>query len=233
MPQAPVDLAQRPLVFTHIPKTAGTTINVGLRQVFADAAVFHLQRLEKDELRTLAADRGIQAYAGHLPFCQAAPAFAGSGRHPAFITVLRDPMERVLSAYSYAKGTPGERWHDLASRLDIDAFIAHMKKREPQFLVGKQCRFLCPKGQADADSAFGSLKENFALVGLQQDLGSFFHGIERLTGRQLPQPKRRNQSADRVQVESLSADTLKTLGQTMAADLQLYERTLAWLKERG
>lgn len=231
MPQAPYDLAERPIVFTHIPKTAGTTVNFGLRKAFPDSSAFHLQRQTDSELQALAADRKIKAYAGHLPYCRSAVAFAGSGRQPLYVTVLRDPIERVLSAYAYAKGTPKERWHDLANRLDINAFILHMQKEQPQFLVGKQCRFLSPDGQADADTAFLSLQENFALVGLQKNINDFFYGLEHLTGQKLPQPKRRNQSTQRVGREALDAATVKVLDATTVEDRKLYLRTQLWLAD--
>lgn len=231
MPLTSLDLVEHPLFFTHIPKTAGTSINFGLKKVFPDAVAFHLQRLTDSELKERAADRTIKVYAGHVAYNRSRAAFADSGRTPCYVTVLRDPIERILSAYSYAKGTPKERWYDLANSLDIDAFIRHMKKEQPQFLVGKQCRFLCPEGRADADTAFRSLKDNFSLVGLQKNLDEFFFGLERLTGRKLPQPTRQNQSSERVRRDALQPETLKTLEATTAADRKLYLRTLLWLAE--
>ena len=224
------DLAQRPLVFIHIPKTAGTTVNFGLRQAFPDASVFHLQRRSDEELAALAADRSLKAYAGHVAYGQAAKAFASTARRPHYVTVLREPVERILSAYSYAKGTPKERWHELANTHDINAFVALMNKRHPQFLTGKQCRYLCPKGTADANSAFHSLQANFGLVGLQQHLGLFFTGLEELSGRDLPRPKKRNQSLQRVERDSLDSKTLRILETATETDRQLYDLALTWLR---
>ena len=226
------NLAERPLVFIHIPKTAGTTINFGLRQAFPDESVFHLQRRNDEELATLAADQALKAYAGHVAYGQAARAFASTGRRPHYVTVLREPVERILSAYSYAKGTPKERWHKLANDHDINAFVALMKKQQPQFLTGKQCRYLCPDGSVDAHSAFHSLQANFRLVGLQRQLDLFFTGLEALAGRELPRPKKRNQSLQRVERDSLDNKTLKILEKATQTDRQLYDLALAWLSDR-
>ena len=230
MPAEDIDFTLQPLIFTHIPKTAGTTVNSGLRKAFPDQCAFHLHRRSEQELESLAADPALHVYSGHLPYMRAAAAFATTGRRPRYMTVLREPIDRILSAYSYARGTPKEHWHDLASSHDINAFVAAMKKKNPQFLVGKQCRFVCPKGSASAEAAFTSLMDNFALVGLQKDLEGFFLGIETLVGRPLPSPKRRNQSSKRVTQDELDAKTLKILEKATLEDRRLYHKTLEWLE---
>ena len=206
MKDAAFDAALRPLVFIHIPKTAGTTVNAGLRKAFEKRGAFHLQRRNIWELRKLTVQREVSVYCGHVSFKRMSTVFRATGRRPAFVTVLRDPIDRILSAYSYALETPRERWHELAKSHDINDFLDVAAEKAPQFLSGKQCRFLCAKGGTEAESAFESLQENFALVGLQRDMAGFFCPLGAVVGSgsaaaQAPKPIQETNSAQRPDSE--------------------------------
>ena len=229
MPAEHKDFAHQPLVFTHIPKTAGTTVNFALKMAFRERGAFHLHEKSTQELAALTADPALHVYSGHLPYMQMAAAFAATGRRPLFMTVLRDPIDRILSAYSYAREKPGRRWHDLAISHDINAFVAAMKKKHPRFLAGKLCRYLCPDGGIKAKAALKSLKDNFALVGLQSDLEDFLLAVEDLAGCPMRRPKRRNQSTHRVISAELEAKTRDILDKMTEEDRRLYDMTLEWL----
>ena len=232
MSAATVEFAHQPLVFTHIPKTAGTTVNFALESVFPGRGAFHLQRRSDQDLKALAADPAIHVYAGHMTYQRAAAAFEATDRRPLYITVLRDPIERILSAYAYARETTeAKRWHALARSHDINAFIAIVAKEHRQFLVGKQCRFVSADKTANADQAFDSLKKNFAVVGVQRNLEGFLSGIERVTGLGLPRSGSRNQTAKRVFKEQLAKKTLRILERTTKEDRRLYDMALECLAE--
>jgi hypothetical protein len=232
MPAKTVDFTRQPLVFTHIPKTAGTTVNFALDSAFPGQGAFHLQRRSEQELKELAADTAMHVYSGHLTYQQLAAAFTAAGRHPLYVTVLRDPIDRILSEYAYARETTeAGRWHALASTHDIDAFIAIMAKEHRQFLVGKQCRFVSAEKTANADQAFDSLKKNFAVIGVQRNLEGFLSGIERVTGLGLPRSEPHNQTAKRVFKEELAKKTLRILERTTKEDRRLYDMTLECLAE--
>jgi hypothetical protein len=232
MQAATFDFARQPLVFTHIPKTAGTTVNFALESVFPDRGAFHLQRRSDQELKALAADPAIHVYAGHMTYQRAAAAFETTDRRPLYITVLRDPIERILSAYAYARETAeAKRWHALASSHDINAFIALVAREHRQFLVGKQCRFVSADKTASADLAFESLKKNFAVVGVQSNMEGFFSGIERISGLNLPRNEPCNQTARPVSREALAKKTLRILERTTKEDRRLYDMALECLAE--
>lgn len=230
MPRQAIDFSGQPLAFTHIPKTAGTTLNAVLEDAFPGRALFHLQRLSSDDLRGRLADRSLHAYGGHLNYLCLSAAFSGTGRQPLYITVLRDPIERILSAYSYARETDqARRWHDLASRHDINGFIAAMAESHRHFLVGKQCRFVGAVERADAEEAFESLRQNYAAVGLQSDLEGFLRRLESRLGFRLPRSAPRNRSATRVTPDALSKKSRRILERTTREDRKLYDRVVAWL----
>jgi hypothetical protein len=94
-----------PLVFfVHMQKTAGTTLYIRLRRHFGDAAVypgFTEQRAHKASIHTdllvqrlSARPDGLRVIAGHFPLCVTEMVDLPFTT----ITVLREPVERTLSA---------------------------------------------------------------------------------------------------------------------------------------
>ena len=230
MPGATNDLSQKPVVFTHIPKTAGTTLNAVLEGAFPERCLFHLQRLDSKDLWARAADPSLNAYGGHVNFQRMSEAFAASGRVAHYITILRDPIDRILSAYNYAKAAAEtRRWHDLANQHDINAFVAIMADKHRPFLVSKQCRFVGAVERADANEALRSLKENYSAVGVQNDLEGFLERLEQLLGLQLPRKEPRNRSTTSVTRADLDRKSLRILNRTTVEDRRLFDMVMEWL----
>ncbi|MFT3729829.1 MAG: sulfotransferase family 2 domain-containing protein [Hyphomicrobium sp.] len=90
----------RPLLFMHIPKTAGTSVLVYLRSVYASRNTLEL-RWQDDSLGIVTEDavKGADFLWLHEPFCEL-PYDTGKFFK---ITFLRDPIDRVRSAFSYLR----------------------------------------------------------------------------------------------------------------------------------
>jgi sulfotransferase famil protein len=102
---------ESPLVFLHIPKTAGTTLEGILRHHYGESLVTVKTRGARDagEVRRRMA-RALQGgtpsvIKGHFTFgaCDVLPLQAR------YVTVLREPVERMLSHYHHTVATRG-RW---------------------------------------------------------------------------------------------------------------------------
>lgn len=112
-------MIEHPIVFLHIFKNAGTTFNRTLQSAYSDEEV---QRLNTKKTATIEKfftmpselKRKIKYLTGHHPFNRANGTASGTvistpkltevlGCPVVYITVLRDPIERVLSAYYYLK----------------------------------------------------------------------------------------------------------------------------------
>ena len=92
-----MDLTKKPIVFLHIPKTAGQTVHNVLARVVRPRRVspirVHTQALDPAEQYP----PGYSLYSGHLDWCA-----LGHLPPARFVfTVLRDPRERVASFYFY------------------------------------------------------------------------------------------------------------------------------------
>lgn len=238
----------RTIIFLHIPKTAGATLRTVLERQFrpdevysqrarADVGRRHVDAIERgtrpetwgiarvtDEVRRgevarlpLERRERLRLVSGHFWF----------GVHEAlpgpstYVTVLRDPIERVLSLYAYRVASQG-------LTVGVDEYLERGTDVE---LRDGQTRLLSrtpdPIGLDDStdemlSSAKRNLSEHFALVGLTERfdetvalLGERF-GWTRL--RYVP----RNVSADRPRAEELSDRALRRIRELNARDTELY-----------
>jgi hypothetical protein len=139
-------LHDRRFLFLHIPKTGGTSLLTLLGNAFGER---HLRRLGGDELRRAAirrllaspAMRDIDCLAGHFP----AHAFGGRLAEFQVFTILRHPVERVMSLYRFLRRqrAPHLRRMGLRPRFGLEDFLGG---RAPE-LFGQvrngMCRMLC------------------------------------------------------------------------------------------
>lgn len=133
-------LLQAPLLFVHVPKTAGTTIRMMVECLYpeenilriTDPAVYEQEGFPK---RALFVSGHVQTYFRnyfHTP--------------PHLMTVLRDPVERIASAYRYWRSLPAPHPSDaslrhlhLAHRLSMNDFMLS----DDPVLEGELCSFHC------------------------------------------------------------------------------------------
>jgi hypothetical protein len=87
------------VVFLHIPKTAGQSVHAALVDAFGEAAVCPARVNEQLRLLSIAELNRYQVFSGHLDWsmldCLKGPTYV--------FTVLREPMDRLLSFYFYLR----------------------------------------------------------------------------------------------------------------------------------
>jgi len=156
----------KPIIFVHIPKASGTTISKLLRRWFEPREIYEVgtKAREEDatELRRLPKPRLIL---GHAAF----------GLHEAlhepatYVTVLRDPVSRLISHYHYAGRTP---MHPLHQRIrngeltlcDVARRLPNLQTRYIGGLVqGNPTEQTLEQAKANIDRHFGiaGLAERF------------------------------------------------------------------------
>src|ERR1700724_2464607 len=106
------------LIFLHIPKTGGSTLYKILERHFSPAETVTLDTPGVARFKTLpAAKRGrYRLIQGHMHF----GLHRFIPRASTYVTFLRQPVERVLSFYYYARSTPDHYLYPLLTTGRVD-----------------------------------------------------------------------------------------------------------------
>ncbi len=226
------------LIFLHIPKTGGSTLNKILRSQYSRSETVTLHAPKVEEFRALsAARRGrYRLIQGHLYF----GLHRFIPRASTYITFLRQPVERVLSFYYYARSTPDHYLYPLlaAERLDLKTLLARELTVE---LCNDQTRAIAGDEWADQqrvvtrtalERAQANLRSHFRIVGLQEQFDASLLLLRRAFGWSLPFYLKENVTKEKPTDKSLDAETRRLVEDANSLDLELYEYARGLFEEQ-
>jgi hypothetical protein len=125
------------LLFVHIPKTAGLSLNHELKNVFGKhysirfgdhTSVQKFRILSRDEIKK------YNYITGHIPLQQ----FRDKGIDYPVLTIIRDPVDRFLSMYQYLLESTHPDHRNL-NFTNIEDFIKYVKQNKENNV---QCQFI-------------------------------------------------------------------------------------------
>lgn len=231
-------LGDRPIIFLHIPKTAGMTLHVIIERQYSSSHTISFganAHQSVEEFKALSKERRakVRMLKGHMGFGlhNYFPA-AEDYQQPVYFTLMRDPIERVISHFHHVRHDPNY-WlysHIQDDQLDLGAFL---KTKLPVMLNNGQARLISgfwddvPFGECDAkmlETAKRNIREHFILVGLTERFDESLCMLRDMLGWQndisyVP----RNVAKNRPKQAHLSTDTLDTIAETNQLDIALYE----------
>jgi hypothetical protein len=160
------------VIFIHIPKTAGSTLLRIMEREYGDA-MFHVSALQPiDRLLSLPAGRldRLRAVAGHIPF----------GLHelldrPAtYVTLLREPVDRIVSHFAYAVRSPRSPLHAQveAAGYNLGRYVveapaaAYFNNGQTRLLGANDPRKTSPATEGTLVRAKVNLSRHFAVTGI-------------------------------------------------------------------
>ena len=236
------------LLFVHIPKTAGTTLRVVMERQYLGQSVFTIgHEIEEDRQRLEAMHeqekRKLRAVFGHMAWGwheQLAP-----DQPYAYITVLREPVERVLSLWAHCQLS--EHYLGAAVRgMDLTNFITSgVTRRADNAMVRQLCGedqfinqtpyddMIIPLGgvtQAHLDAA----KENMrscSVVGVAEQFPQFIETMNRRYAWRVTNWRNENITRwPRMKRSDLDRKTLAVVEQATALDRELYDLAVALME---
>lgn len=179
------------VIFLHIPKAAGTTLHRILERQYPPAAIFSIGSDAHTSIREFkelpdAQRAAIRLFRGHMPY----------GLHTylpqptTYFTILRDPVERVISYYHYILRTPAHYLYDtvVGQKMSLKALL---ESGLPIMMNDTQVRLI---SGVWADVGFGectpgilemarhNLAQSFSVVGLAEQFDATLLMLKRMYG---------------------------------------------------
>ncbi len=225
-------LSEGTVLFVHVPKTAGSTLNWILRWQYQRDERCVLRRiftgldLPLEEYDSLPPERRekLRIISAHMAF----GFHAHIPRATTYVSILREPVARMVSAYYHMRRQRSHPLHEQASALDLPQFLA-----SGVYLDGDngQVRRLSGVGDAagfgecgqDAlQRALQNVHDHFAFVGLTERFDEGLLILREKLGWSLPFYLRQNTGRNRPHEAALSAQVRRAVERHNELDSALY-----------
>jgi hypothetical protein len=228
------------IIFIHIPKTAGSTLNSiidrqyplgNICSIYPENATVPggIELSSTDELKEL--NKTDQA---KIHFLRTHMSFGIHRLLPGpstYFTVLRDPIERIISLYYFVSALPTPLRPDYFPSEDIslqnwlrNKITIDMDNAQTRMLSGNL--HTVPFGRCtreDLERAKRNLQEHFSVVGLTERFNETLILLKRVLGwEESISYTRQNVTRKRPQKDDLSPATLNAIAEANFLDIELY-----------
>lgn len=219
-------MTQPRLIFLHIPKTAGTTLALVLSRQYIGQAVYRLYDAESNKrFRQM-----TQAERDHFACVMGHPRFGIHqllGGETTYMTMLRDPIQQVISSYHFVQKLDWHGRYDSAHELSLLEYVEKFRQgeRQTRLLTGADNFEVSTRAvEALPANALEVAKQNldtyFSVIGLTEEFDMSLMLYQRILGWKNVHYVQRN--INRARPRELDAETLTQLQILCATDLALY-----------
>lgn len=223
------------LVFLHIPKTAGSTFHTILGERYPTVTTMNLfgSRYSDPEIKRFielpeVTKSKIKLLKGHMPFGlhQYLP---GTSK---YISILRDPVERIISQYYYIKANTHNPLHEtlVGKNMSISQIVSSGVSIG---LNNGQCRFLngdisqyafnqCDEGMLN--NVKENIRKHYLWLGITERFDESLLVLSKKIGWQNPPYYfRHNTSKTRTKKSGTSLEDINTIQEFNQLDITLYD----------
>ena len=238
------------LIFLHIPKTAGTTLKRVIERQYSVSEIgkcYYQKRIKTlqeaiDRIHALPKEQSdaIKIVVGHVGF--------GVHEHLpwpcSYITMLRDPIDRVISSYYQTRRGNLDPLREEAQRLSLKDFVSSglvsaMNNGQTRLLsgasveedlTGKKIEYGgCDEGMLER--AKKNLREQFKVVGLSERFDESLMLMKRVLGWSSIYYVKANVGWNRTRKEEITRETLRSIEKYNELDIELYRYAVEMFDE--
>jgi len=219
-------------VFLHVPKTAGSTLFRILDREYEGQPTFRLygdveQRLRALQYLTEDERRALRLVGGHMGF----------GIHrflpgpSVYLTLLRDPVDRIVSHYHYVMAHPNDAANvralegvtSIEDYVRSSVFARIINNGQTRLLGSDVLDADAPADESTLERARATLDRPDVVVGLQDRFDESLLLMVRACGWGYPAYRNENVGRDRPRAADLPDATVELIRKHNALDLALYE----------
>ena len=219
--------APEAVIFLHVPKTAGTTLNrlieweYDLFQMYSVDPVFfrwsaaHLRKLSKERLRKIRVFKGHMLFGLHEILPQPAT----------YITVLRDPIERTLSAFYFMRSYKLHPlyWKFRRENWTLEDFVRRLPRENVQCKIVAGAVYEEPCTAEIFEQAKHNLDHHFSVVGLSERFEETLALMKLRFGWKLKSYTSFNITRPRPKKHDLPQSTLGLITEKNSFDVMFYD----------
>ena len=218
---------EQAIIFLHLPKAAGTTLNrlieweYPLSEIYSIDPVFyrrswaHLQRLAKERLRKIRIFKGHMLFGLHAILPQPAT----------YITVLRDPVDRVLSSFYFMRSYKLHPlyWRFKLGNWSLEDFVRRTPRDNVQSKILAGAEYTKPCTAEIYETARGNLLRHFTVVGLSERFEESLALMKLRFGWKLQHYSSFNVTRTRPRKADVPRSTVDLIEDKNSFDISLYQ----------
>jgi galactose-3-O-sulfotransferase len=219
--------SQETVIFLHIPKTAGTTLNrlieweyPVLQMYSIDPVLFiwsnkHLRKLSPSRLQSIRMFKGHMLFGLHEILPQPA----------SYITVLRDPVDRVLSAFYFMRSYKLHPlyWKFRRENWTLEDFVNRSPRTDAHCKVIAGADYESPCTAEIYKQALANIDRHFSVVGLSERFEESLALMKLRYGWKFESYTSFNVTRVRPKKRDLPQSTLDLIREKNAFDVALYD----------
>lgn len=222
-----MELENKNIVFMHIPKNGGTTLDSILDKNFDKQDIFNVKVINNNELNIsdllkLGKEEldKIKLLKGHVPF----GIHNKLNKDYKYITLLRNPVERIISFYYYVLSLPNHRLHLTVKKQNMSLYDFTTQINQGD-VNNAQIRVI--SGIEDTTEnmlakALENIEKNFSFVGLVERYDESLVLLQELYKFKIPYYRSLNKTPKRAKLNKIDVKTLEAIKTLNHGDIDLY-----------